>query len=175
MVLFGALKTLTEIDETLLRGREAVVREIVQNCRAGRFTVVTAEPGMGISSLLEAGVVPALKTEGAIVATFRDWQGRFVGTNLKETIAEAVRRTADDLFCSEGEDLAELLERATQHTRKPVVLLLDQFEDYLRCHANTIQSDLFDAEFAHAVTSHKGIFVLGLQEHGTEGPRHSAG
>src|ERR1700755_1690096 len=80
MVLFGALKALTEIDETLLRGREAVVREIVQNCRAGRFTVVTAEAGMGVSSLLEAGVAPALKTEGAIVATFREWQGRFVGT-----------------------------------------------------------------------------------------------
>jgi hypothetical protein len=165
MVLFGALKALTEIDETLLRGREAVVREIVQNCQAGRFTVVTAESGMGISSLLDAGVAPALKTEGAIVVTFRDWRGRFVGTNLKEAVAGAVRGAADDLFFSEGEDLAELLDRAHERTRKPVVLLLDQFEDYLRCHVNTIQSDLFDAEFAHAVTDRNGIFVLGLQEH----------
>jgi hypothetical protein len=165
MVLFGALKGLTEIDETSLRGREAVIREIVQNCRAERFTVVTAESGMGISSLLEAGVGPALKTEGAIIATYRDWQGRFFGANLKEAVADAVRGAADDLFFSEGEDLAELLERAQQRTGKPVVLLLDQFEDYLRCHANTIQSDLFDAEFAHAVTDRKGIFVLGLQEH----------
>lgn len=159
------MKGLTEIDETLLRGREAVVREIVQNCDAGRFTVVTAEPGMGISSLLKAGVGPALKAEGFIVASFHDWQGRFFGTNLKEAVADAVRET-DDLFFAEGEDLAELLERATQRTGKPVVLLLDQFEDYLRCHANTIQSDLFDAEFAHAVTGRKGIFVLGLKEHG---------
>jgi hypothetical protein len=165
MVLFGALKALTETDETLLRGREAVVREIVQNCRAGRFTVVTAEAGMGVSSLLEAGVAPALKAEGAIVAIFRDWQGRFVGTNLKEAVAIAVRGAADDLFFSEGEDLAELLDRASERTGKPLVLLLDQFEDYLRCHANTIQSDLFDAEFAHAVADRRGIFVLGLQEH----------
>ncbi len=165
MVLFGALKALRENDQTLLRGREAVVREIVQNCRAGRFTVVTAEAGMGISSLLDAGVSPALKTEGAIVATFRDWQGRFVGANLKEAIASAVRGAADDLFFSEGEDLAELLDRASERTGKPLVILLDQFEDYLRCHTNTIQSDLFDAEFATAVTDRKGIFVLGLQEH----------
>ena len=165
MVLFGALKALTETDETLLRGREAVVREIVQNCRAERFTVVTAEPGMGISSLLEAGVGPALKSEGFIVATFRDWPGRSFGANLKEAVADAVRGTADDLFFSEGEDLAELLERATARTGKSVVILLDQFEDYVRCHANTIHSDLFDAEFAHAVTDRKGIFVLGLQEH----------
>jgi len=165
MVLFGALKALTEIDETLLRGREAVVREIVQNCRAGRFTVVTAEAGMGISSLLDAGVGPALKTEGAIVATFRDWQGRFVGANLKEAVAGAVRGAADDLFFSEGEDLAELLDRANERTGKPLVIILDQFEDYLRCHTNTIQADLFDAEFANAVTDRRGIFVLGLQEH----------
>lgn len=165
MVIFGTLKALTDTDETLLCGREAVVREIAQNCRAGRFTVVTAEPGMGISSLLEAGVGPALKAEGAIVASFRDWQGRFFGANLKEAVAEAVRGTADDLFFSEGEDLAELLERASARTGKPVVLLLDQFEDYVRCHANTIQSDLFDAELAQAVANRKGIFVLGLQEH----------
>jgi hypothetical protein len=165
MVLFGALKSLTETDQTLLRGREAVVREILQNCRAGRFTVVTAEPGMGISSLLDAGVSPALKAEGAIVATFRNWQGRFFSTNLKEAVAEAVRGTADDLFFSEGEDLADLLERAERRTGKAVVLLLDQFEDYLRCHANTIQSDLFDAELAHAVATRKGTFVLGLQDH----------
>src|ERR1700733_2243422 len=116
MVLFGALKVLTETDETLLRGREAVVREIVQNCQAGRFTVVTAEAGMGISSLLKAGVVPALKTEGAIVVTFRDWQGRFFVANLKEAVADAVREAADDLFFSEGEDLAEMLEGARQRT-----------------------------------------------------------
>jgi Novel STAND NTPase 1 len=165
MVLFGALKALTEIDEALLRGREAVVGEIVQNCRGGRLTVVTAEAGMGISSLLKAGVGPALKNEGFIVATFRDWQGRLFGTNLKEAVSKAVRAAADDLFFQEGEELAELLERAHGRTGKPVVLLLDQFEDYLRCHTNTIQSDLFDAELAHAVADRKGIFVLGLQEH----------
>jgi len=164
MVLFGALKALTETDQTLLHGRDAVVREIVQNCRAGRFTVVTAEPGMGISSLLEAGVAPTLKAEGAIVAIFRDWQGRFFATNLKEAVAQAVRGT-DDLFFSEGEDLAELLERAQHRTGKPVVLLLDQFEDYLRCHTNTIQSDLFDAELSQAAAHRKGTFVVGMQEH----------
>jgi hypothetical protein len=166
--LYGTFWSIEGIDgdrETLLRDREAVVREIVQNCHAGRFTVVSAEPGMGVSSLLEAGGGPALKTEGAIVATFRDWQGRFFGANLKQAVAEAVRRAADDLFFSEGEDLADLLERANERTGKPVVLLLDQFEDYLRCHTNTIQSDLFDAELAHAVADRKGIFVLGFQEH----------
>src|SRR5258708_3310291 len=127
MVLFGALNALTEIDETSLRGRGDVVREIVRNCHGGRLTVVTAEGGMGMSSLLNAGVGPALKTEGFIVATFRDWPGRFFAANLKETVADAVRGTADDLFFSEGEDLAELLDRAHERTGKPMVLLLDQF------------------------------------------------
>jgi hypothetical protein len=46
-----------------------------------------------------------------------------------------------------------------------VVVLLDQFEDYLRCHLNTVASDSFDAELAHAVATRKGIFVIGLQQH----------
>jgi hypothetical protein len=149
----------------LLRGREAVITEIVQNCRAGRFIVITAQSGMGVISLLHAGVVRALRREGAIVVTFRDWQGRFFSANLKEAAAHAVRVAADDMFFAEGEDLAELLKRVRGRTEKPVVFLLDQFEDYLRCHTHTMQSDLFDAEFARAVTDREGVFVVGLQEH----------
>ncbi len=149
----------------MLCGRDEVIREIVQNCLSERFTVITAESGLGVTSLLLAGVAPALRREGFIVATFRDWQGRFFSTNLKEAIAEAVRQTADDLFLSENEDLEELIERARGRTGRPVVLLLDQFEDYLRCHQNTVLSDLFDAELAQAVAERKGVVVVGLQEH----------
>ena len=45
------------------------------------------------------------------------------------------------------------------------MIFLDHFEDYVRCHSNTELSDAFDAELAHAVASHKGVFVVGLQEH----------
>ncbi len=115
--IFESLRALSQNDEALLCGRADVVREIVDNCRAERLTVVTAEPGMGVTSLLQAGAVPALRRRGFIVAVFSDWQGRFFGTALKEAIANAVREQADERFLAQGEPLDELL--ATHPRRSP--------------------------------------------------------
>jgi hypothetical protein len=158
------LKALTQSEAALLCGRADVVREIVDNCRVERLTVLTAEPGMGVTSLLRAGVMPELRREGFIVAYCGDWQGRFFAINLKEAIANAVR-DADPLFFAQDEPLAELLRNIRTRTGMRVVMLLDQFEDYLRCHANTVLSDAFDAEFSHAIASRKAVFVIGLQNH----------
>jgi hypothetical protein len=45
-----------------------------------------------------------------------------------------------------------------------VALVLDQFEDDLRCHAGTDISDDFDAELSKAIGSRAGRSVIGLQE-----------
>jgi len=159
------LKALTQNDSALLCGRADAVREIVDNCRAERLTVVTGEPGMGVTSLLQAGAAPALRRRGFIVAVFSDWQGRFFATALKEAVAEAVRQAADEHFLAQGEPLDELLQRIRAATGKSAIVLLDQFEDYIRCHSNTVISDNFDAELAHAIATRKGMFVIGLQEY----------
>jgi hypothetical protein len=159
------LKALTHNDATLLCGRADVIREIVDNCRAQRLTVLTSEPGLGVTSVLQAGVVPALRRRGFIVASFSDWQGRFFATSLREAIANAVREHADPLFFAQDEPLDDLLEHIRARTGKPIVILFDQFEDYVRCHSNTVWSDDFDAELAHAVATRKGVFVIGLQAH----------
>lgn len=128
--------------------------------------MLSSEPGLGVTSLLQAGVFPELRGQGFIVAVFREWQGRFFVTHLKEAIAEAVRAQADPVFfVQEGEDVEDLLGRIRTLTEKQAVVLLDQFEDYVRCHADTILSDSFDAELANAITKRKGVFVIGLQEH----------
>lgn len=159
------MKALTQDDAALLCDREDEIRRVVDNCRAERLVVVTSEPGLGVTSLLQAGVFPALRSAGYIVAVFRDWQGRFFITHLKKAIAEAVRQQADPLFFAQGEELDDLLSHIRTRTEHQVVVLLDQFEDYIRCHAGTMQSDSFDAELANAITKRKGVFVIGLQDH----------
>ncbi len=159
------MKALTQNDADLLCGRADVIREIVDNCRAERLTVLTSEPGLGVTSVLHAGALPALRRRGFIVAHFSDWQGRFFGAGLKEAIANAVREDADPLFFAQDEPLDELLEHIRGRTGKSIVILFDQFEDYVRCHSNTVLSDAFDAELAHAVATRKGVFVIGLQVH----------
>lgn len=159
------MKALAHNDEKLLCGRTEELREILENCRKERLTVITSEPGLGVTSLLQAGIAPVLRREGFIVAIFSDWQGRFFGTNLKEAIAKAVREEADRFFFARNEPLDELLANARARAGKPVALLLDQFEDYLRCQSNTILSDEFDAELARALSMRRGAFVIGMQDH----------
>ena len=115
---------LTRNQEAQLRGRDHEVGEIVENCRHGRMTAITSPPGFGVTSLLDAGVAPVLLREGFTVAIFRDWQGQSFATHFRESMAAALR------------------ERAL--SGKPVAILLDQFEDYLRCHAKTSLAESFD-------------------------------
>ncbi len=159
------MKALSETGAGLLCGREDIVNEIVANCRAERLSVVSSEPGLGVTSLLEAGLAPALLREGVVVAVFNNWQGRVFVSNLREAVANAVRKYADPQFYGQGEPLDDLLTAIGRRIDKPVVILLDQFEDYIRCHSTSELSDSFDAELAHAVASRKGIFVIGLQNH----------
>jgi hypothetical protein len=163
--IFESLKALAQNDAQMLCGRAEVIREIVDNCRAQRLTVLTAEPGAGVTSLLHAGVMPELRREGFIVASFSDWQGRFFAGSLKEAVANAVRTDAEPLFFAQDEPLNELLQHVRARTGNPVVIFLDQFEDYVRCHSNTELSDAFDAELAHVVASRKATFVIGIQDH----------
>ncbi|MDP9053069.1 MAG: hypothetical protein M3N93_02010 [Acidobacteriota bacterium] len=159
------MDTLLHDDPAPLCGRTDFIEQIMANCRAGRLTVLSAESGLGVSSLLRRGLLPCLRREGAIAIVFNAWGGRFFASDLRETLAGEVRETADPQFFAQSETLDEMLERIRARTSKPAVILLDQFEDYVRCHSGSEVSDSFDAELAYAVAARKGIFVIGLQEH----------
>jgi hypothetical protein len=155
---------LTSPDENVLFGRASEVHEIVENCKADRLTVVSGAPGLGMSSLLRAGVTPALLRAGFITVVFTDWQGRSLPARFREAIALAIHEQGDGAFASAVEPLCDLLERAQTRTGRTVALVLDQFEDYLRCHSGTDISDNFDAELSKAIGNRSGRFVIGLQE-----------
>ena len=155
---------LTSPDENVLFGRASEVQEIVENCKADRLTVVTGAPGMGMSSMLRAGVTPALLRAGFITVVFTDWQGRSLPARFREAVALAIHEQGDGAFASAVEPLCDLLERAQNKTGKTVALVLDQFEDYLRCHTGTDVSDGFDAELSKAIGNRSGRFVIGMQD-----------
>lgn len=157
------LQPLGPAEESLLSGRGAEVRTILENCEAGRLTVLLSPPGFGASSVLRAGVEPALLRAGTIVAIFSDWDSRTFAARLRETVAAAVHdQTGIPFSPQEREPLIELLDRARARSNKPIAVLLDQFEDYLRCHAGSDISDDFDAELSHAVSSRAAQFVIAM-------------
>lgn len=149
-------------------GRDREIREIEQHAKASRHVVLSALPGMGLTALIEEALAPAWRAEGFIAVSFREWQGRGFATEFREALAEAVRQQADPGFFVQPELLVEMIERIRVRTRKPVALLLDQFEDYLRCHVGTDISDFFDAELSHAIAGRECRVVIALQEHAIE-------
>lgn len=157
------LQPLDAAEEHLLCGREAEVGAILEYLNAGRFTILLSPPGFGASSLLRAGVQPVLLRAGTIVAVAWDWDGRTFAEGLRETVAAAVHdQTSLPFAPKDREPLIELLERARATSGKPIAILLDQFEEYLRCHAGTDISDAFDAELSHAISSRAAQFVIAM-------------
>jgi hypothetical protein len=149
----------------LLCGREEVIAEALANCQSDRHTVVSSEPGLGVTSLFEAGIAPALKRAGYIVVVHRYWQGGAFVAEFTDAIANAVREQADAQYLAQGEPLDEMLHYIRQRTGRRVAVLLDQFEDYVRCQTNTHQSDLFDADLGRVIAQREGCCVIGLHAH----------
>ena len=160
---------LTSDDEHLLYGRAEEVKTVLAACAAGRVIVVSSAPCMGVTSFLEAGVTPALQREDCIVVAFRAWPGRYFAASLREKIADAVRLLSATDFSAGGDELGELLRRGSKRTGKRIALVLDQFDDYLRCHAGTDIAEAFDAELARAAAlAGAAPLLFGLQNHALE-------
>ncbi len=92
-------------------GRNRELREIEDHCDAGRFVVVTAAPGMGLTTLLREGLAPRWQAQGCIVVYFREWQGSEVANDFREAVTAAVCEQADAGFFAQPGTLAEMLER----------------------------------------------------------------
>lgn len=150
-------------EENQLCGRAAEIRTIADNCAVSRLSVLHAAPGLGISSMLRAGVIPALRRAGYITVYFADWQGRSVAARLRDAVLLAIHEQADGGFFADQDPLRELLARAQSKLGKPIAIVLDQFEDYLRFHWGTDVSDDLDAELANAIGARIGRFVIGFQ------------
>ena len=157
------LTPLSAADEDLLCGRAAEVETILHNCEASRLTVITSPPGLGASSLMRAGAEPALRRANFITVVYSDWQGKFVAGRLREAIVSAVHEQADGSFMAESAPLMDVLTKAQAKTGRPIAVLLDHFEDYVRCHSGTEVADDFDAQLANAISWRAGRFVIALQ------------
>jgi hypothetical protein len=118
------LSAYQRFDADLFKGRERKVSETLQSLRSSTVTVVYGEAGVGLTSLLEAGLRPALEAEDTLVvriADYADLASEF-RTSLEVGGHPLILRVPGDA------PLSELL-RAINPARFPtLVLALDQFE-----------------------------------------------
>src|SRR5256885_5724333 len=88
---YKGLQPYTEADRAYFFGRERDREIIIANLYAAPLTVLYGASGVGKSSVLLAGVVPALKeTPRAAVVVFRDWQTPEFKSTLKRAVQQAI-------------------------------------------------------------------------------------
>ena len=132
---YQGLTFFTEHDAPFFFGRDHWRDVIIANLRARRLTVLYGPSGVGKSSLLRAGVNTRLDElahrRGAlqfVPVYFSTWQ-----TDPAAGLAAAVRertKTFAGRDVRESGGLVGAIEAATAGTGVPLLIVLDQFEDY---------------------------------------------
>jgi hypothetical protein len=141
--LFKGLDFYSEEDELLFFGRENDAELISENLCAYRLTLLYGPSGVGKSSVLQAGVMPMLRKASAdrvrrglrpyVPVYFRTWAGEpldAVASAIASATAEREQPQgpveAGTLMASNLADTVAACSRSGE-----LLLILDQFEDYL--------------------------------------------
>ncbi|PKO13325.1 MAG: hypothetical protein CVU39_19160 [Chloroflexi bacterium HGW-Chloroflexi-10] len=114
-------------DNDLFKGRQEKINEVVQSIRDSTVTVVYGEAGIGVTSLLQAGVRPLLESAGSLVLRIADYSD-LAGEVRKELNVDGhplVLRIRGDA------PLVDVLRAVSSARFENLVLVLDQFEQVL--------------------------------------------
>jgi len=134
------------------------IRRLVDKVLGSRLTLLFAASGVGKSSLLQAAVIPHLTAatgENLTVVCNTDWVSEPLA-RLREMIEAALWEDgtlpADARL--EGETLAEWLEFCGLFVRRPpLVLILDQFEEFFRYQRATASFQPFIEQLTAVITN----------------------
>lgn len=133
---YPGLRPYRETEKGNFFGRETDAAILIDKILTNRFTLLFAASGVGKSSLLQAAVIPRLKSslgENLVVVYHSDWVSEPVQT-VKAAVLTALQTKEafpQDLELTE-EGLYDLLSLACVFVRPPLVLILDQFEEFFR-------------------------------------------
>lgn len=111
-------------DAELFFGREEETYKMVGEILSTRLLVLFSPSGSGKTSLINAGVRPQLKKMGY----------KTIYTRLEDeptfSVCQAVSKAINISICSQDETLYDLMKKAAKESGKPLVIFLDQFEEF---------------------------------------------
>jgi uncharacterized delta-60 repeat protein len=134
---YVGLNAFSEANRSIFFGRERVVDELVNKLKAVRFLAVLGSSGSGKSSIVRAGLIPALKA-GALPGSV-DWKycpPMVPGSNPLENLARIITTSLDmneTEIQTEAERLRQepdyLANTVSEHLKENLVIIVDQFEE----------------------------------------------
>nr|VFJ43753.1 MAG: HEAT repeat [Candidatus Kentron sp. FW] len=158
---YKGLTPYQEEDSGWFFGRDADRAQLIDKILANPFTLLLAETGVGKSSLLQAAVLPYLKDPEAHnvdVVYWNDWvpsdPARVVKRAILKTLKKQRRMPAGNFESREkmlARDLIGFLQLCAYFFRPPLVLVLDQFEEFFRYQRHSEHFGPFVAELADLI------------------------
>jgi hypothetical protein len=120
-----------EAERRYFFGRDRDIQTIVANVFAARVTVLYGPSGVGKTSVLSAGVIPALRGRDHVLAALAVPSAAPYADAIRAAVAGAAD-AADVQLPKVGGSLASDVAAVAAGLDRRLVLILDQFEDQLR-------------------------------------------
>jgi WD40 repeat protein len=173
-----------EEDALFFFGRARERDLIIANLLASRLTLLYGPSGVGKSSVLRAGVVQFLRSDGQVetpdpedpdpsgsglaVVVFNSWRDDPM-IALNECIAQALThldKTSAIEHESTPSSLVEMLQSWTDRISGHLLIILDQFEEFFLYHGHADGDDTFARQFPRAVNRHdlNVNFLISIRE-----------
>lgn len=128
---FVGLKPYTEAERDRFFGRERDAQLLINKLFSHPLTLLYAPSGVGKTSLLRALVIPSLRAEEAQVVYYDRW-------NTDDPCAGLVREMGGGTPVGGSGQLIEAARQRLGADDRTLVLVIDQFEEYLQRHAGDL-------------------------------------
>jgi len=153
------LRPFTEQEKDRFFGRSNETSILLDKIRANRLTLLLAASGVGKSSLLQAGIMPELRTDSNI---------ELIYYNVWSASPQAFKQAVSEHYGEPYKDvsLKSILRACTLFSSSQLVLLLDQFEELFNYHRFKPEFQPFIEELSAAVLDRSlpVSFVFSMRE-----------
>ena len=122
----------------LLFGRDRDAQFLTDKILSAKITVLYGQSGLGKSSLLRARVVPLLEENMSRVIYFDAWSGDEPDRTLKDALIGLATQLGVPDAAAGSPNLTELVRLIDMAEEGSVVLILDQFEEFLVMHGERL-------------------------------------
>ena len=119
-------------------GRDRDAQFLTDKIFSAKLTILYSLSGLGKSSMLRTIVIPRLEEENSRVVYFDDWTGDKPADSLKEKLVRLAEKMGIPDPDAGAPTLTELVRLLRSHDDRTLVLILDQFEDFLVSHGQRL-------------------------------------
>ncbi|HEY2855180.1 MAG TPA: hypothetical protein VGJ18_20145 [Gemmatimonadaceae bacterium] len=155
---YVGLRPYRENERLLFFGREQDAARLQNTIFAGPLTVLYAPSGVGKTSLLVTFVVPDIRAQHAMVVFFDHWIEDNPCLGIKAAIIAEAAAQGIEVQCASDAPLANIVSAVSAAADRPLVLVLDQFEQFLIKHS--ADPDPLREELAALVRSESDAHVV---------------